>query len=311
MVKKIGVLLGGMSAESKVSLMSGNAVCKSLERLGYDYVKINPTHDLAAQLKMANPDVVINSLHGTYGEDGSIAGLLEVMNIPYSHSGVMASAIAMNKNMTRQIMQSNGIRVPQGGMFNIQEVRNWFLQKNFPISVPFIIKPVQQGSSVGVYIYNNNDSEFLNAINEINWTYGDDVIIEKFIPGKELSTAVVDGKALGTLELVASKEFYDYTAKYTDGVTTHIYPAEVPAEIAQEAKDFAQKAHHILGCRTISRSDFRYDANGDGKLYFLEINTHPGFTPLSILPEIASNHGISFDEIVGMLIRDAKCEIKA
>lgn len=305
--KKIAVLMGGMSVESDVSLMSGQSVINALKKLGYDYCVINPDRTLPDQIKAEKPNVVFNALHGTYGEDGAIPGLLEVIGVPYTHSGVMTSAIAMNKIMTKKVLSHYGVRMAESIEVNINEL----IQSNKdPMPRPYVLKPIEQGSSMGVIIVKDEDKEGIaQKLKDINWSFGEIAMVERYIKGKELSAVVINNKAIGVLELRPKIDFYDYKAKYTDGVTEHIYPAEVSEQAYQEAMSFAEKAHNILGARTMSRSDLRYDPDED-KVYFLEINTHPGFTSLSIVPEVANYNGISFEQIVEMLIEEAKCELK-
>lgn len=305
--KKIGVLMGGMSAESEVSLRSGQSVINALKNLGYSYEVINPDRNLAEEIKQKKPDIIFNALHGTYGEDGAIPGMLEVIGVPYTHSGVMTSAIAMNKIMTKKILTNYGVRMAESLEVNIPELMK---TNKDPMQRPYVLKPIEQGSSVGVIIVKENDSDGIaKKLQDINWTFGETAMVERYIKGKELSSVVINNKAIGVLELRPKIDFYDYTAKYTDGVTEHIYPAEISKNAYYEAMKFAEVAHNILGARTMSRSDLRYDPEED-KVYFLEINTHPGFTNLSIVPEVANYNGISFEQIVEMLLNDAKCELK-
>lgn len=304
--KHVVVMMGGLSSEREVSLKSGASVVKALNELGYRVTALDTSYDVAIQLEKLKPDIVFNALHGTYGEDGVIPGILEMMKIPYTHSGVMASAIAFNKSKTKDIVINYGVRVAKGLMIKIEDLKNIIASGSNPIPRPYVIKPNQQGSSIGVHIVHTND-EFPDLS---SWTFSNDILVEEYIPGKELSVAVFAGKAIGALELNPKHGFYDYEAKYTDGVTDHIFPADVPPAVYKQALEYAEKVHNILGCRTMSRSDFRYDPNrGDEGLYFLEINTHPGFTNLSIVPEIAEKTGTSFKELVAYLIQDATCEI--
>lgn len=305
-MRHIAVLMGGLSPESEVSEMSGKSVIAALKELGEKFTVINPTRNLAEQLRAVNPDVVFNALHGNYGEDGAIPGVLEAMNIPYTHSGILASAIAFNKQMTKDVVSVKGVRTPKAIYLSKEELVKMLESGKEPMARPFVIKPNQQGSSIGVYIV-KEDSEF--SFDAKSWNYGD-IIVEEYIAGKEISTVVFNDKALGVLELRPTVDFYDFNAKYTDGVTEHIYPAEIPDFAYQQALDFAQIAHRALGCRTMSRSDLRFDpARGEEGMFFLEINTHPGFTHLSIVPDIAARHGYQFKDLVVQLLKDAKCEI--
>lgn len=313
MSKHVVVLMGGLSPEREVSFMSGKAVIDALNKLGYKVSIVDPDRDLHVKLSELKPDIVFNALHGTYGEDGVIPGILEMMGVPYTHSGVMASAVALNKVMTKNILSHYGIRMPEWFTAKLSTLIEASQKGEEPRQRPYVIKPVHQGSSIGVIIMHENDKETLaEKLRLIDWRYGEEVIVERYIPGKELSTTVVDNTAIGTLELRPKISFYDYKAKYTDGITDHIYPAAVPEAIYKESLEVAESAHRILNCRTLSRSDLRYDdtAGGSGRLYFLEINTHPGFTPLSIVPDTANRNGISFESLVDMLIRDARCDIR-
>jgi D-alanine-D-alanine ligase len=309
MVKHVAVLMGGLSSEREVSMMSGAEVCNALDKLGYKVTKVDPGRHLYEQLKSIKPDVVFNALHGTYGEDGVIPGVLEMMEIPYTHSGVMASSLGINKIMTKKIVSSLGVLVPEYKVLLKDQIIKMLQIGQELMPKPFVIKPIQQGSSVGVYLINENNAAKLPIILNNHWVYGDQILIERYIPGIEIGTSVIRGKAIGSLELRHDKEFFDYEAKYTDGVTEHIYPAELPTEIYNLSLQFAETAHNALGCKTVSRSDMIYNKNGDGKLYFLEINTHPGFTALSQVPDTAAKNGIEFTQLVQMLIEDANCEI--
>ncbi len=307
MTKHVAVLMGGLSAENKVSKSSGNNVCKALDNLGYKYTVVDPCRKVAETLTQLKPDVVINVLHGTFGEDGTIPGVLEMLGIPYTHSGVLASAIGLNKEMTKNIVKHYGVRVIEGMTANIHDVVKAAKNGKDLMPRPYVVKPLQQGSTIGVHIIEEGKPI---DIDPTTWQFGDIVMVEKFIPGIELSTAVVGNKAMGTLEIIPKGGFNDYDAKYTVGQSDHIYPARIPEDVYNESLKFAQAAHDALGCRTISRSDFRYDKDGDGKLYFMEINTHPGLTGTSIVPDIIKHNNVSMEQLVDMLIKDAKCEIK-
>jgi D-alanine-D-alanine ligase len=307
MAKHIAVLMGGLSAENRVSKSSGSNVCKALDNLGYKYTVVDPCRKVAETLTQLKPDVVINVLHGTFGEDGTIPAVLEMLGIPYTHSGVLASAIGLNKDMTKKIVKHNGVRVIEGMTAHIKDVVSAAKSGKDLMPRPYVVKPLQQGSTIGVHVIEKGKEI---DIDPATWQFGDMVMVEKFIPGMELSTAVVGNKAMGTLEIVPKGGFNDYDAKYTVGQSDHIYPAPIPKDIYEESLKFAQIAHDALGCRTISRSDFRYDKDGDGKLYFMEINTHPGLTGTSIVPDIIKHNNVSMEQLVDMLIKDAKCDIK-
>lgn len=307
MNKHIVLLVGGVSREREVSQMSGKSVHNALLNLGYKVTVVDPNENLASELIKLRPDIVFNCLHGTFGEDGSIPGLLELLRIPYTHSGVTTSAIAMDKILTKKMAQTCDINTPKYIKIEKSALFTIFEKGEDPMPKPYVIKAVQQGSTIGIYLVIDENSD---KPKKAEWTFGEQILIEEYIPGQELSVAVLNDKALGVLELRPKTNFYDYTAKYSDGVTEHIYPAEIPQEIYLEAMKRAEEMHKALGCRTVSRSDFRYNniGNADG-LFFLEINTHPGFTNLSIVPDMASRHGISFEQIIEQLLKDAKCEI--
>lgn len=301
MSKHVVVLMGGLSSEKEVSVSSGNNVCKALDNLGYKYTILNPTQNVANEISILKPDVVFNALHGTFGEDGSIPGILESLRIPYTHSGILASSIGFNKEMTKNILSFHGVRMPKSIIAHIKDAVTKDLMPR-----PYVIKPLQQGSTVGVYIVH---PETKLDIDPKTWAYGDMVMVEQFIPGLELSTAVLGNKSLGTLEIIPKGGFNDYAAKYTPGLSEHVFPAQIPQEALDECDKFAETAHNVLGCRSISRSDFRYDAKGDGKVYFLEINTHPGLTNTSIVPDILKGKKMTMEQLVDKLINEAKVEI--
>ncbi|WHQ46660.1 MAG: D-alanine--D-alanine ligase [Candidatus Midichloria sp.] len=307
MNKHIVLLVGGRSREREVSQMSGKSVHNALLNLGYKVTAVDPNENLANELIRLKPDIIFNCLHGTFGEDGSIPGLLELLRIPYTHSGVTASAIAMDKILTKKMALVCNINTPK--YIKIEKTALFALLEKGedPMQKPYVIKSVQQGSTIGIYLIIDENS---NKPKKEEWSFGDQVLIEEYIPGQELSVAVLNDKALGVLELRPRTNWYDYTAKYSDGVTEHIYPAEISQEVYLEAMQSAEEMHKTIGCRTVSRSDFRYNNIGNASgLFFLEINTHPGFTNLSIVPDIASHHGISFEQIIEQLVKDAKCEI--
>lgn len=312
---KILILCGGICSEPEPSLMSAKSVYDSMIKMGYsDLHIINLTNNIHEDILRIKPDVVFNSLHGRYGEDGTIQGLLEFLNIPYTHSNVETSALGMNKIFTKYIARNNNIPTPESLEMNSVEYLNMIhstTQPKHPMKKPYVIKPISEGSSLGVYIVENDDD--IKAIpKEKDWIYGDKIMVEEFISGQELSCAIIRNKAQGILELKPSTRFYDYYAKYTDGITEHIMPANIPQNIYELVMQYSEKIHRILGCTTLSRSDFIYDKSkeNDSGIYFIEINTHPGFTQLSILPEIAAHNGILFNEIIEMLIEDAKCHLK-
>lgn len=307
-MKHIALLAGGLSSERTISFESAKCIKQALLALGHKVTEIDPNENLAHELNVVKPDIVYNALHGGHGEDGSIAGLLEVLKIPYTLSGVLASSIGMNKYLTRQILENLGIRFPHGLRIKVDALMELANDNKHPIPKPYVIKPVNQGSTLGVYIVKKKGQNFKTMQQELSWNFGEYALVEEYIPGQEISTAVISDVVLGSLELKPKTGFYDYASKYTDGLTEHIYPANLPNEIYEESLKFAQIAHDTLGCRTISRSDMRYNPQNN-KLYFLEINTHPGFTNLSIVPDVAANNGIDFMQLVDIIVKGAKLDI--
>lgn len=305
--RKIALLAGGPSKESDVSLMSAQSVEDSLARLGYDFEVINPAENFIEELKAAKPDVVFNCLHGRYGEDGAIQGILEYLKIPYTHSGILGSSICFDKEQTYNLLQNKGIQLIDYKIILVDELRKLFASDSHPYSIPYVIKPVAEGSAIGVYIV-RSEKDFPSLE---NWSYGDYAVIQEYIPGKELTCTVFDGKATAVTELRpnSNKDFYDYEAKYSDSITQHILPAEIPDDISSLCKKYAERAHEIMGLRTVSRSDFRYDSSRKNGLYYLETNSHPGLTALSNTPEALKYQGVSFDNMVEKLLQDAKLEL--
>lgn len=303
MSKTVAVLMGGWSAEREVSLVSGKACAEALERKGYRVQRVDLQRDLSvllAELK-TRPDVVFNGLHGRWGEDGNIQGVLNILGIPYTHSGLLASSLAMDKAMAKKLFEAEGIPCPPGEVVSMRRLRAGGV-----MAAPYVIKPVDEGSSVGVHIMQPGDNEL--PLDDL--PANRPVLVEKFIPGRELTVSVMGDRALGVTELRPHSGFYDYTAKYTDGKTTHLCPAPVPASVASLAKDYALTAHRALGCRGVSRADFRYDdtAKDPGELYMLEVNTQPGMTPLSLVPEQAAHVGIPFEDLVEWMVENAACD---
>lgn len=295
--KSVAVLMGGWSSEREVSLSSGEGIVATLKNLGYTVHPIDVTNDYESLLKTltaAKPDVVFNALHGTGGEDGVIQGFLDVLQLPYTHSNVASSAIAMHKIHSRKIFEYEGIKTPPWKVVDRHTLRT-----NPPFEVPFVVKPVSEGSSRGVYIVTKEIPEEVFAD---DWAFGDNVLVEKFLPGQDIQVAVMGERALGAIEIRPRTEFYDYKAKYTDGFAEHLMPAPLPKEEYDRVLAIALKAHKLLECRGVSRSDFMYS---DGEFYLLELNTQPGMTPLSLLPEIAAHEGITFGEILEYLIDNA------
>jgi D-alanine-D-alanine ligase len=300
---KVAVLMGGWSAERDVSLTSGRGIAAACRSLGHDVIEIDMDRNVAAALVAAAPDVVFNALHGTPGEDGSVQGLLDILGLKYTHSGVTTSAIAIDKELTKRILVPQGIPMPEGRM-----VKSESLFAGDPLPRPYVLKPVNEGSSVGVAIV-TDASNYGNPIARDAvgpWQEFAELLAEPFIAGKELTVAVLDDEALAVTELQTAQGFYDYQAKYTDGLTVHVCPADLPPAITAACLDFALRAHRALGCRGASRSDFRWDpAQGEAGLYLLETNTQPGMTPLSLVPEQARYRGISYEDLVQRLITSA------
>jgi D-alanine-D-alanine ligase len=304
MKRKVAVLMGGFSREREVSLSSAQGVIKALHELGHEAIPVDVTRDLKSfihHLETHKPEVVLNILHGRWGEDGCIQGILEMMDLPYSNSGVLGSSLAMNKVVARKLCQSIGIRVPEGVVAKLEDVCAGKVMK-----APFVIKPIGEGSSLGVHIIMGDKTPLPDPK---NWPFEDEVLVERYIPGKEIQVAVVGDKAIGAIEIRPLSGFYDYEAKYTDGKAEHLMPAPIHPEGYAQALEWAEKAHKILECRGISRSDFRYDdTNGEpGELYYLETNPQPGLTPLSLVPEIAAHQGMSYAQLVQWMVEDASC----
>lgn len=299
--KKVAVLMGGWSVERDVSLDSARSVVTALKELGHQVIPIDVTLDVPALVKALDPkpDVVFNALHGVGGEDGVIQGILEAMKIPYTHSGVTASSLSMDKVLARRIFQTEGIPVPPWKIINFDD-----LKKEHPMSIPYVVKPINEGSSKGVTIVHSEEDR-MRAIKE--WSFGPKVLVEKYIPGAEIQVAVIGNKAIGAIEIRPKVGFYDYDAKYTAGKADHLMPAPLSEEKYQESLDLALKAHQVIGCRGVTRSDFRFNES-DGKFYLLEINTQPGLTNLSLVPEIAAHEGISFPQLVEWMVDQAQCD---
>jgi D-alanine-D-alanine ligase len=296
----VAVLKGGFSAEREVSLTSGGAVAKACRALGHQVTEIDVGADVVEQLKAAKPDVAFNALHGRFGEDGGMQGVLELLKIPYTHSGVLASALAMDKPMAKNVFASVGLRCAQGQVLTKHEM----FEKE-PMPRPYVVKPLNEGSSVGVTIVHDGDNF---VFSEDNWLFGESVLVEKFIAGREVQVAVLNGKALGAIEIRPKGKFYDYESKYTDGGAEHLMPAPIPQDKYEEVCRLAEKAHDALGCRGLTRSDFRFNEGGDDQFYILEVNSQPGMTPLSLSPEIAAYAGISFEQLVQTLIDEARLD---
>lgn len=294
----ICVLKGGWSSEREVSLVSGAAIAKGLLQAGYKVTEVDVDKNIYNVLQEIKPEAVFNGLHGTWGEDGCVQGLLETLEIPYTHSGVKASALAMDKILSKKLFASVGIPIAPDIMIS---AKNLF--ENEPMERPFVVKPHNDGSSVGVVIVHPGD-EFSDDLNG-PWREADVLMVEKYIPGRELTVSVMNDRALCVTELKPKAGFYDYKAKYQEGMTDHILPAEISATESAMLMDFALRAHNVLGCRGVSRSDFRMDGN---QIYILETNTQPGMTPLSLVPEQANYLGMSFSDLVSWMAEDASCK---
>lgn len=302
MSKHVAVLLGGLSAEREVSLKSGAACAKALRELGYRVTEIDVDTNVALKLAEVKPDVVFNALHGNYGEDGCVQGLLELMQIPYTHSGVLASAVAMDKPMAKRVFEAAGLTCPKGMVLTLAE-----LKKGDPMPRPFVVKPAAEGSSVGVYIVGEEDNRPLSVLLEGEKENERQFLVEEYIAGRELTVAVLDDVPLGVTEIRPLSGFYDYTNKYTDGKTEHLCPAPLAEITAKALMEQAVIAHKALGCRGLSRADFRYDEDKNKEnFYLLEVNTQPGMTALSLSPELAAYAGISFNQLVDRLVKGAR-----
>jgi D-alanine-D-alanine ligase len=299
MSKRVAILMGGWSAEREVSLVSGAAVARSLAEAGLQVTPIDVQRDMGALMTRLypRPDVIFNALHGRFGEDGCVQGFLDILDIPYTHSGLLASALAMNKPMAKRLFADAGIRVPAHKIATIGQV-----MQGDVIDRPYVIKPLNEGSSVGVHIVRVGDNAPI--FRDTGWPYGDKVMVEEFIPGRELTVSVMGDRALAVTEITTGREFYDYDAKYAAGGSMHVVPAKIDADMDAEAKRLAVMAHETLGCRGVTRADFRYD--GDD-LYLLEVNTQPGMTPTSLVPEQAAHVGMSFRELVIWMVDNAEC----
>ena len=301
-MKHVAVLMGGWSAEREVSLNSGNACADAAERAGYKVTRVDVTRDIARVLAELKPDVVLNVLHGPPGEDGALQGLLEVMGIPYTHSGIMASAVAMQKEIAKTVLKAAGVPVPGGMVANRMDVA-----KAHMLPPPYVIKPLSEGSSIGVFIVRADQAHPPQELTRPDWKYGDRVMVEPFIPGKELTCAVIAEKPTAVIEIIAHTAFYDYEAKYAPGGSTHILPAKVSDEVTAACQRLAVEAHKALGCRGVTRADFRYDDSKPGVegLVCLEVNTQPGMTGTSLVPELAAYGGMSFEQLAAWMIEDA------
>jgi len=300
MTKHVAVLMGGWSAEREVSLVTGAAVTKALHEAEYDVTPIDVQRDMGTLLTRLypKPDVVFNALHGRYGEDGCVQGLLDILDIPYTHSGLMASSLAMDKVMAKRLFEAVGIPVAEHVIASSDQVLGGDVMPK-----PYVVKPVNEGSSVGVHIVRTGDNSPM--FSESGWPFGDNVMVEKFIEGREFTVSVMGDRPLAVTEITTNRGFYDYDAKYEEGGSVHIVPAEIDKAVYDEAMRLAMLAHDTLGCRGVSRADFRYDGKD---LYILEINTQPGLTPTSLIPEQAAHLGISFKDLIVWMVDNAECD---
>ena len=302
-LKRIAVLMGGRSAEREVSFSSGRGVMKALKEEGFDPVEIDPGDDLPAQLRTAKPDAVFNALHGRFGEDGTVQGILEWMRLPYTHSGVLASALAMHKERTKDIYRAAGLPVVKSIVCDRKEAGARHMMEP-----PYVVKPVNEGSSVGIFIVKKGANPPA-ALSADDWTISSEMMVEEFVPGRELTVSVMGEKPLCVTEITTDLEFYDYEAKYAPGGSKHVLPAIVPDNIARDCMEMSVIAHKALGCRGVSRTDFRYDDTTDRpRLILLETNTQPGMTPTSLVPEQAAYVGMSYAKLCRWMVEDASCD---
>jgi D-alanine-D-alanine ligase len=305
-MKHVAVLMGGWSAEREVSLRSGAGCADALEAARYRVTRIDVARDIAAVLAGLRPDVAFNALHGRVGEDGTIQGVLEILRIPYTHSGVLASALAAQKDLARIVMRAAGVPVAEGLVIDRHEAA-----RRHAMTPPYVLKPLNEGSSLGVVIVKWDRSHPPQEVGRADWPYGDLLLAERYIGGLELTCAVMGDKPLGVIEVQpVSEAFYGYDAKYAKGGSIHVLPAKIKPNIYHEVQDLSVRAHRALGCRGVSRADFRYDeSKGEGgELICLEVNTQPGMTETSLVPEMAAHAGISFSELVSWMVEDASCD---
>ncbi len=298
MNQHVAILMGGWSAEREVSLVSGAAVARGLQHSGYQVTSIDVQKDMGSLLTrlFPRPDAAFNALHGRFGEDGCVQGLLNILEIPYTHSGLMASALAMDKPMAKRLFADAGLPVAEHKIAHRDEVLAGDVMAR-----PYVVKPLNEGSSVGVYIVDEDDKDL--PFDREAWPFGEKVMVEQFIPGREITVAVMGDRALAVTEITTQRGFYDYKAKYDIGGSKHVLPAELDDDIYQEALDIAVQAHRCLGCRGVSRADMRYDGKN---FYLLEINTQPGMTETSLVPEQAAHSGISFNDLVSWMVENAE-----
>ncbi len=297
--RRIAVLMGGLSPEREISLVTGEACADALERLGAKVERIDAGRDVGEVLRKSKPDVVFNALHGEWGEDGCVQGVMETVGVAYTHSGVLASALAMDKQKAKAVLAAAGVIVPGGGLFDRFEAA-----REHVMAPPYVVKPNAEGSSVGVFLVFEGANSPPQEVVAPSWTFGEEVMVEPYIRGKELAAGVMDGKGMTVTEIIPTAGFYDYEAKYGEGGSAHVCPAELPPHVIERALKLAEMAHAALGCRGVTRSDLRYDDVKD-VLVLLEVNTQPGMTPTSLVPEQAAKQGVGFDELVLWITEDA------
>ena len=298
----VAVLMGGWSAEREVSLNSGRGCAAGLRKAGFRVSEVDVGRDIWDVLRKLAPDVAFNALHGKWGEDGCVQAILETLRIPYTHSGVLSSALAMHKEKSKAVFRAAGIPVAESRMVSLEEAAT-----SHPLALPYVLKPVAEGSSVGVHIVLEGANGPVRQILQERAIFGDEVMAERFIPGRELTCAVIGDKATGIIDIVPTSGFYDYDAKYVPGGSRHILPAQIPEAVAGKVREYSLAAHKALGCRGVSRSDFRYD-EARGELILLEVNTQPGMTGTSLVPELAAHMGIPMPELVAWMVRDASLD---
>lgn len=304
--KHVAVLMGGFDSERPVSLKSGEACAQGLEARGYAVTRVDVGRDIARVLAELRPDAAFNALHGPYGEGGAIQGVLETLRIPYTHSGILASAVAMQKDKAKAVFAAAGIPIAPAVVAS-----RFDAAKEHLLPAPYVVKPVAEGSSFGVIIVREDRSHPPQELLRPDWPYGDAVMVERFIPGRELTCAVIGGKATDIIEIVpVGSEFYDYDSKYVPGGSKHVLPAALKPNIYQGIQKMSETAHAALGCRGVSRADFRFDDKGDGEgdIVILEVNTQPGMTETSLVPEMAAHAGLAFPDLVAWMVEDASCD---
>lgn len=306
MTAHVAVLMGGFSSEREISLRSGKACAEALESEGFRVTRVDVTRDVAETLAALKPDIAFNALHGRFGEDGCIQGVLEILRIPYTHSGVLASSLAMKKDIAKSVMAAAGVPVPRGRVLHRLEAA-----KAHALPPPYVLKPVSEGSSFGVFIVKEGRTHPPQEIAAADWRHGEMLLAENFVDGRELTCAVMGDRPLDVIEILpVSEDFYGFDAKYAKGGSKHVLPANLKQNIYQEVQQLALEAHRALGCRGVSRADFRYDdrPGGTGDLVVLEVNTQPGMTETSLVPEMAAHAGYSFGGLVRWMVEDASCD---